>query len=174
MIRDSWPRRPVYFSMTAGPYPRQLGLGDCLLQQGLAWKIVLPPARPSVDTLFLTLDGGTWFDVQRSRELWIHDFEAPRSLVRRGNWVDGPSMGIPYLYVVAGIDLTAALRAIHDPTDAHTIFTMMAGVAHTIRYDRDVPPESADLSALVAPLPGTSAERGLKRPENPTPLGGVY
>ena len=64
MIKDSWPQRPMYFSLTAGgphPYPRQLGLGDYLLEQGLAWKIVMPPKKPSPDTLYLT--AGNWFDV---------------------------------------------------------------------------------------------------------------
>ena len=157
MIRDSWPQRPIYFSMTTGPYPRELGLGRYLLQQGLAWKLVLPPARPSADTLFLTPDGGAWFGVQRSKELWMQDFEAPRSLIRRGHWVDGPSLSIPYLYFLEGIDLTAALRAVHDSADAHAVFTSVAGVAHTLRYDASVPPESADLSQLVAPFGGGSA-----------------
>jgi hypothetical protein len=156
MIRDSWPQRPMYFSLTAGgphPYPRQLGLGDYLLEQGLAWKIVMPPKKPSADTLYLTDDGGTWYDVQRSKDLWLQDFEAPKSLIRRGSWIDAPSEGIPYLYFITGIHLDAALQAVHDPTDAHTVYTQMAGVAHMIRYDRSVPPESANLAAeLVAPL----------------------
>jgi hypothetical protein len=143
--------------MSAGPYPRELGLGRYLLQQGLALKLVLPPTRPSVDTLFVTTEGGAWFDVQRSRELWLHDFDAPRSLIRRGHWVDGPSLSIPYLYFLAGIDLTAALRAVHDSTDAHAVFTDVAGVAHTLRYDTSLPPEAADLSQLVAPFHDDSA-----------------
>ena len=64
-------------------------------------------------------------------------------MIRRGSWIDAPSEGIPYLYFITGIDLVAALRAVHDSSsDAHTVFTTMAGVAHMIRYDREVPPES--------------------------------
>ena len=73
--------------------------------------------------------------------------DPPRQLDRRA------VEGIPYLYFITGIHLDAALQAVHDPTDAHTVYTQMAGVAHMIRYDRSVPPESANLAAeLVAPL----------------------
>src|SRR5689334_1003228 len=100
MISDAWPGRPIYFSRTSGPYARELGLGDLVLTQGLAAKVFLPPKESKGDTLYVQGDG--WIDVGRTKALWSQVFQAPKSLVRRGDWIDQPSIGIPYLYFATG------------------------------------------------------------------------
>src|SRR6202008_4767897 len=94
MIADSWPGRPVYFRRTSGGYARELGFQNNVLTQGLASKVFIPPAKPSAATAFLSNDG--WMDVPRTATLWTEVFQAPKSLIRRGDWIDPPSVGIPY------------------------------------------------------------------------------
>ncbi|HEX7937516.1 MAG TPA: hypothetical protein VF483_00915, partial [Gemmatimonadaceae bacterium] len=108
MISDAWPGRPIYFSRTSGPYARELGLGDDVLTQGLAAKVFLPPKESKGDTLYVQGDG--WIDVGRTKALWSQVFQAPKSLVRRGDWIDQPSIGIPYLYFATGVQIAEVLR----------------------------------------------------------------
>ncbi|HTR79981.1 MAG TPA: DUF2723 domain-containing protein, partial [Gemmatimonadaceae bacterium] len=170
MIKDAWPARPVYFSRTSGDYPsRTLGLAKYLIEQGLASKVIMPPAKPTPDTVWMPPNPfrgeGEWMDVQRSKELWLHDFTAPASLIRRGSWIDEPSKGIPYLYVITGGDLIGALRTVHDTADAQHAFATMMGVAHMIRMDGPgvIPPLNSgfwEQGMLAGPPPAVAATRG--------------
>jgi hypothetical protein len=109
MIRDNWGKRPIYFSRTSGMYPSQLGLGEYMLTQGLARKLLPTPAVISRDTVPVQGEGA--IDVNRSMELWNKVFMGQKSIIARGDWVDKPSAGIPALYVSVGIFLSDALRA---------------------------------------------------------------
>jgi hypothetical protein len=106
MILDGYPERPMYFSKTAGSYGRELGLDPFLIQQGLARKLLPDVPQPSADTVLLPGEG--WIDVARTRALWDSVFVAPRSIIRRGQWVDKASVGIPYLYISSAISLYEA------------------------------------------------------------------
>jgi hypothetical protein len=103
MIRDSWPERPIYFARSSGSYPRQLGLENNVLTQGLAAKVFVPPAAPTKDTVFV--NGDAWLDVGRTQALWDSVFVGPKSVIARGDWIDRPSVGIPFLYVQSGVEL---------------------------------------------------------------------
>ncbi len=130
MIADSWPGRPIYFSRTSGGYARELGFANNVLTQGLASKVFVPPAATSGDTVLVPSDG--WMDVKRTAELWTDVFQAPKSLIRRGDWIDQPSIGIPYLYIATGVELAEVLRD-RNPQLAQRVLTETKGVAEAMR-----------------------------------------
>jgi hypothetical protein len=130
MIADSWPGRPVYFSRTSGGYARELGFENNTLTQGLAAKVFVPPAASTLDTMFVPSDG--WLDVKRTTSLWNDIFLAPKSLVRRGDWIDQPSIGIPYLYIATGLELAEALQ-LKDPNMSRKVFDDTKAVANAMR-----------------------------------------
>jgi hypothetical protein len=149
MIADSWPGRPVYFSRTSGGYARELGFGDNVLTQGLASKVFVPPANPGRDTVYMQGDG--WFDLARTRALWNDVFKAPQSLIRRGDWLDQPSIGIPYLYVATGVQLSEAMAA-QDPAAARKVLETTRDVAAAMRLQGAV----AGVDQLMPTLGGDS------------------
>ena len=165
MIQDSYPARPIYFSRTSGGYARELGLGDHVLTQGLAAKVFVPPKGSTRDTMNVAGDG--WMDVKRTTELWNNDFMGPKSVIRTNDWIDQPSVGIPYLYVATGLELSEALRAAKDNAMANQVWTTAKQVAKAVHLERvigDQPP-AAEQSPLV---PSESAE-GVQLPVKPPP-----
>ena len=62
--------------------------------------------------MFVPGDG--WFDLPRSDSLWKHVFVGPQSVINTGDWIDRPSVGIPYLYVATGMELAEALKGRGD------------------------------------------------------------
>ncbi|HEU4563280.1 MAG TPA: DUF2723 domain-containing protein, partial [Gemmatimonadaceae bacterium] len=85
MIRDAYPARPLYISRTSGGLGARLGLASNLLTQGLAQKLV--PTVPSEGPNVVLLEREGWFDVARTAALWDSVYQAPASLLRRGDWV---------------------------------------------------------------------------------------
>ena len=150
MIRDAFPGRPVYFSRTSGGYPRQLGLENYMLGQGLARKLVTVPPVASPDTVFVE---GQWLDVKRTQWLWDHDFQAPASLAARRGWVDRSSVGIPYLYLATAATLAAVEQARGDTTESTHLVAQMSAIA-----------DATGLQSLFAPQPPPPAPA--------VPLGG--
>jgi hypothetical protein len=123
--------RPVYFSSTSGNYGRTLGLNDYLLTQGLARKLLPSVPAATRDTVLLPQEG--WFDVNRSYALWTQDFVGMRALIKRGDWVDRPSVNIPALYVMSGYFLAEALsRSGHNQEGQAVLVTtqQVAAAAH--------------------------------------------
>jgi hypothetical protein len=112
MIQDAFPERPMYFARTSAGYGESMGLGRYLLTQGLARKLMPHPIVASADTI--QLPGQGFLDVQRTKVLWTDVFEGQKSIIKKGHWVDRPSVGIPYLYVSTGLILTEALRLTGD------------------------------------------------------------
>ena len=165
MIQDSYPARPIYFSRTSGGYARELGLGDHVLTQGLAAKVFVPPKASTRDTMNVAGDG--WMDVRRTTELWNADFMGPKSVIRTNDWIDQPSVGIPYLYVATGLELSEALRSRGDNAAANQVWTTAKQVAKAVHLERligDQPP-GAEQTPLV---PSESAE-GVQLPVKPPP-----
>ncbi|HEY7234022.1 MAG TPA: DUF2723 domain-containing protein [Gemmatimonadaceae bacterium] len=165
MIQDSYPARPIYFSRTSGAYARELGLGDHVLTQGLAAKVFVPPKASTRDTMNVAGDG--WMDVKRTAELWNNDFMGPKSVIRTNDWIDQPSVGIPYLYVATGMELSEALRSRGETGPANQVWQTAKQVATAVHLDRlvsDQPP-GAEQSPLV---PSESAE-GVQLPVKPPP-----
>ena len=131
MIADTWPQRPVYISRTAGGYGEMLGLGNNLLSQGLARKVVHTPVA-SRDTVYVP--GSGWLDIQRTRALWA-GFEGPGAIVKRNAWIDRPSITIPYSYLFAGSELASILSERRDATAADSVMAMVRRVARAVGVD---------------------------------------
>jgi hypothetical protein len=162
MIKDAYPERPVYFSRTSGQYGAELGLWPYLVTQGLARKLVPDVPTPGGDTVLVQGEG--WMDVARTRHLWSEVFEAPESIVERGDWVDRASVGIPYLYVVTGGLLAEALFRTGDTAAAQEVMTEAEAVADATRLEslfRQAVPE-------LGPFPGgDTAPRAVPLPPQP-------
>jgi hypothetical protein len=165
MIQDSYPSRPIYFSRTSGGYARELGLGDHVLTQALAAKVFIPPKASTRDTMNVAGDG--WMDVKRTSELWNNDFVGPKSVIRTGDWIDQPSVGIPYLYVATGLELSEALRSRGDNAMSNQVWNTAKQVATAVHLERLVgeQPPGAEQSPLI---PSESAE-GVQLPVKPPP-----
>ena len=154
MIRDSYGERPMYFSSTSGGYARQLGLGNYLLTQGLARRVLTTPATPGPG--IVAVQGEGHVDVARSKALWTTVFEAPKSLIRRGDWVDQPSVMIPGLYVMHGSVLSQVLAAQGDAQTARQVrqtteqVARVAGLSDLVRGDVPLLPAPADTTAGTA------------------------
>jgi hypothetical protein len=105
--------------------------------------------------------------VKRTTELWNSDFVGPKSVIRTNDWIDQPSVGIPYLYVATGLELSEALRSRGDNAMANQVWTTAKQVAKAVHLERLVgdQPQPAEQSPLV---PSESAE-GVQLPVNPPP-----
>jgi hypothetical protein len=164
MIQDSWPQRPIYFARTSGGYARSLGLGDNTLTQGLAAKLFLPPTTGTPkDSMFVQGDG--WLDVARTDSLWKHVFAGPASVLHTGDWIDRPSVGIPYLYVATGIELAEALKSLGNVAEAQQVFGTSEAIAKTVRLEELVRPAEAEFQQSVS---GDTA-RGAQLPTSGVP-----
>ena len=133
MIKDSHHERPFYFSRTSGGYGAELGMQRYLLTQGLARKLMPDTIRVNADTMMIAGEG--YLDVPRTLALWDTVFEAKTSIASRTDWVDTPSVGIPYLYVATGAVLSEALQRRGQPQDANRVIAEARAVAKATRLD---------------------------------------
>ena len=118
LIKDNLGVRPLYVARTSGGYVSALGLDTYALMQGLAVKIMPTPVVASADTV--PVQGAGHIDVTRTRALW-KTYEAPPSIIRRGDWVDRPSVGIPYVYIVTASVLAQVLDARGEKADSEKL-----------------------------------------------------
>jgi hypothetical protein len=152
MILDSYPERPVYFSRTSVGYGEQLGLGDYLLQQGFARKLMPAPITASTDTIRVA--GSGWLDVATTDSLWHDTFQAPASIARRHGWVDRASLNVPYLYIATGATLAEAEERTGHPREAQRIAQSVSRIANATGLGRLLGP--SPVSAPTVPLGGDS------------------
>ncbi|HKO15174.1 MAG TPA: hypothetical protein VJU87_02990, partial [Gemmatimonadaceae bacterium] len=150
MIQDSYPGRPIYFSRSSAGYARQLGLGDFVLTQAFASKVFLPPRAQNGDTLYVAGDG--WLDLPRTRALWFDVFQGARSVVKQGDWIDQPSVGIPYLYIATGLELSAALGATGSTALSRQAYGTAAQVARAVHLEQLLPDQPPSAQPRL-PLP---------------------
>jgi len=108
MITDAFPARPIYFSI--GGYAQALGLGDYVVTQGLAQRLLTAPARERPGVVGYP---GGYMDLARTKELW-DAFGGAKALIREGGWVDEASISIPSAYVVTSQLLGYGLMATGD------------------------------------------------------------
>ena len=155
MVRDNWGKRPMYFSRTSGGYPSQLGLGEYMLTQGLARKLLPTPPTISRDTVKVEGEGA--IDVRRSAELWDKVFVGQKSIIARGDWVDKPSAGIPALYVSVGIFLADALRSSGKAAEATKVAETAQQIAQASRTLNWFPAEAFLLGGQPAAGAGLPA-----------------
>ncbi len=163
MIADSYGDRPIYLSRTSAGYGNELGIGNYLLTQGLASKVFVPPTGPGKDTLMVP--GAGWVDVKRSLTLWDSVFVAPKSLAARHDWVDRPSVGIPYLYVATGVLLSEVLQSEGDTAGAQRVMAQARRVAVGVKLNdllsqmevATPAPRAPSQSPLLVPSAGDTA-----------------
>jgi hypothetical protein len=173
MIADSYKDRPIYLSRTSAGYGNELGIGGYLLTQGLASKVFVPPAVPGKDTVLVA--GAGWVDVKRTHQLWDSVFTGYKALARRTDWVDRPSVGIPYLYVATGLMLSEVLQQTGDRADAAKVLAQAKQVAKSVRLNdllaqmeqqQAIPQEPQENPLLT---PGSDSPRGKPVPARPAP-----
>jgi hypothetical protein len=137
MIQDNDETRPLYFSRTAVGYPSKFGFSPYLLVQGFASRLLAHQPEPSLDTLPLP-SGQGYMDVERSNALWAEVMDGKESLIRKGGWVDRPSVGIPYLYVDLGLMLSDAQRTRGNQQVADEYLAETLEIARAMRLDEMV------------------------------------
>jgi len=146
------PDRNVFFSQSAGGYPAELGFGGRIVTHGLTRKL----SRDSIvqrEGIVPALGVG-FVDIETSRALW-EEFDGPASIIQKDKWIDRPSVGIPYLYINLGLNLSSALDRTGDGAGAIRVFERARGVAKATRLDeifdpRALPPGLQQLDADTA------------------------
>ena len=113
-IRDAFPKRPIYFSL--GPYARGLGMGEYVVSQGLAQRLLTSPAKDN--PAYVRTPAG-YIDVKRTEELW-KSYTGQAALLKQGRWIDDASVGIPAAYIQTGQIMAYALTAHGDSAKAMT------------------------------------------------------
>jgi hypothetical protein len=161
MIADSFGERPIYLSRTSAGYGHELGIGSNLLTQGLATKIFVPPAAPGKDTVLV--QGAGWVDVARTQALWDSVYTGQKSISKRHDWVDRPSVGIPYLYVATGLMLSEVLQATGKPDAATKVLNEAKQVAKAVKL--------TDLLAQMEQQIEPTQPNPLLRPPSDSPRG---
>ncbi|HET7633040.1 MAG TPA: DUF2723 domain-containing protein [Gemmatimonadaceae bacterium] len=161
MIADSYGKRPIYISRTAGHYAEQLGLGNNVLTQGLAQKVFIPPAASTRDTIQVQGDG--WMDVNRTLTLWDSVFTAPQSLARRKGWVDTPSIGIPYLYIATGLELSQTLNVLGRQAAVPRVMADTRGIVQALNMGDYFPNMQGLPESAAAPLGDSAAKVPIKK-----------
>lgn len=164
LIKDNVDERAVYISRSAGDYGQRLGLGEYLLTQGLARKVVPRAPQPaSADTARVAFEG--WVDVPRTRALWEEVYQAPESLIAQDGWVDRASVGIPAVYVSTGILLAELLTQSGEEVAGQRALDTALRVAESTRIsDMFVQAPSTPMPGLGDSPRGTTAPG---RPEDP-------
>lgn len=133
-IKDSFPARPVYFSV--GGYGRDLGLEPYIKRVGLVEKLEPRPVAEDRDTI-PTSTG--FVDVPRSLELW-KKYAGARQVVREGEWIDGGSSQIPLYYAFVGQELAIALQSMGRNAEATEVLELAREVAATVLSTRATGP----------------------------------
>ena len=153
MVKDG--RRPVYFSRTSAGYPSEnLGLDAYLVTEGLTRRLLTDSVKVGGDIIEVPGDG--FMNLPRTEALW-NDFKAPDALARKGDWVDRPSVGIPFLFVHLGYILAEAQGTHGKRAEAAITYNRARGVAVAARLDTQVPPP--DSAGWLPALRGDSALR---------------
>jgi hypothetical protein len=165
MIQDAWPERPIYFARSAVGYPRSLGLENYVLIQGLASKVIVPPAANSVSKDTILIQGDGWFDVRRSQALWDSVFKARAGIVKEGQWIDRPSVSMPAMYLFAGSELSDALRSTGRADEARKVFEQTKQIANATGLGDLLRSAEAAFTAPVGDSPGLQLP--LAQPKTP-------
>ncbi|MEO8335727.1 MAG: DUF2723 domain-containing protein [bacterium] len=151
LLKDNLNVRPVYIARTSGGYVSALGLEPYALVQGLAVKIEPSAIVATKDTLAAA--GTGHIDVVRSRALW-NSYGAPQAMIRRGDWIDRPSVGIPLMYVGTAFMLGQVAEQRGETKEAERMRRSAVDLAEgtrTLDYfvaptEQRVPAESGDVT----------------------------
>ena len=118
LLKDNLGVRPFYIARTSGGYVQALGLEPHALVQGLAYKIAPALIVGSADTI--PSPGSGHVDVSRTRALWAQ-YGAPAAIIRRGDWVDRPSISIPAIYMGTAFLLAEVMAARGNAAEAEQL-----------------------------------------------------
>ena len=151
--------RAIHFSRTSADLAEELGLGSYVVMQGHARRVMPDSVIGTANVIQVAGEG--FVDVARSKALW-EEFKAPASLIRRGDWVDAPSRGIPYLVISTGIATAEAMARAGMKSDADRTLETARKVAVSMRFD-DV------ARSLEAPAPATPQSDSPVRTTVPAP-----
>jgi hypothetical protein len=130
VIQDGYPNRPLFF--TSGSYPRTLGLGKYVANQGLVSKLF--PTPIVADKRFIEIPGYGFFDLPRTDSLW-KDYKAPTALLKRGEWVDKASSDIPLRYVITAALLSDISKSEGDTAAGARYMTSALDMARAARVE---------------------------------------
>ena len=158
MLKDNVGVRPFYISRTTASYAQSLGLAPYALAQGLVTKIAPAALAAGRDTL--AVPGLGFLDVPRSAALW-REYRAPAAIIRRGDWIDRPSVGIPALYTSTALVLAQAAELqgrAHDAEKLRAEGIDVAEAAHITEWflgpaSSAPPPASGSDAPRSSPLP---------------------
>src|SRR5581483_1904873 len=100
--------------------------------------------------------GDGFMNVRRTEALW-KEFKAPESLVFKNDWVDRPSVGIPYLYVNLGYLLASVQRSQGKALEAAATMHRATAVARAAHLDSQV---VLDDTSQIPLLPGADTAIG--------------
>jgi len=131
MLNDN-DQRAIHFSRTSATLAEELGLGAYVAMQGHTRK-VYPDSLVASENL-IPMPGEGFVDLARSTALW-KEFRAPAALSRRGDWVDAPSRGIPFLMINTGILTAEALNRAGQRTAADSLIAETRKIALGVRFD---------------------------------------
>jgi len=146
--------RAIHFSRTSGGLAEQLGLGDYSVMQGHTRKVVTAPVVESSN--IVRIPGEGYVDVERSIALW-KEMRTPESLIKKGDWVDAPSKGIPFLIVSTGVATAEALMRTGRQAEANAVLDRSRDVATAMRFGSIV-------NQLVSPPPAPSGDTQVRTP----------
>jgi hypothetical protein len=118
------------------------------------------PRSGSKDTTLVPGEG--FVDVQRSTALWDSVFQAPKSIVKKGDWPDRASVGIPALFISTGFMLSEVQRSLGHEDEARKILGTAENVARATRL--------SDLFSAAQNLPPLGVEGDSKSPTIPLPV----
>jgi hypothetical protein len=161
MLKDNMGIRPFYISRTTASYAQALGLDAYALVQGLVTKVSSEAIVASADTVAIA--GVGHLDVGRTVSLW-NAYRAPAAIIRRGDWVDRPSAGIPALYTNTALLLGEGLEAQGRTADAQRVRQSgvnVAEAAHVLEWFTGPAPSPPP------PAAGSDAPRGTPVPVRP-------
>ena len=124
-------RRAIHFSRTSANLAEELGLGSYVLMQGMVRKVMPDTVRESETIVRVPGDG--LVDVVRSEALW-REYRSPTSLIKKGDWIDYPSRGIPFLVLNTGVVTAEALARVGKTALADSILTTARAVGIAARF----------------------------------------
>jgi hypothetical protein len=129
LIKDALPERPLYLSTGA---EGDLGLEPYLLTQGFVQKILPNPVPDTPATQHIS---GLNVDVARTKALWFDVYQAPDAIIKEGDWIDRPSVGIPYTYAFTGAILSEALARNGDTRSAALVVDKVKKIVKAARIE---------------------------------------
>jgi hypothetical protein len=161
LLKDNYGVRPFYIARTTGGYVQALGLEPYALMQGLVNKILTAPAPTNADTV--AVPGIGHVDLPRSLNLWS-SYGGPAAIIKRGDWVDRPSVNIPATYIATALVLGQIFEHQGDSAKSERFRRTAVDMAQATRtLELFMGPEPA------APpvVPGGDAPRSAPLPANP-------